>query len=51
MLYPKTGANHYHAQLEFPEKSREMKELVDCRTFNRVIIHIIHKIWFRDTLK
>ncbi len=30
MPWPKTGANHYHAQLELPHKGRAIKGLVVC---------------------
>ena len=31
MPWPKTGVTQYHAQLEDPDKEREIKELVVCR--------------------
>ena len=46
--WPKTGATHYHAQLELPGKGREIKGLV---VKGRVAIHHaqqISKIWSRD---
>ena len=30
MPWPQTGANHYHAQLGLPDKSRAIKALVFC---------------------
>ena len=30
MFWPKTGATHYHAQLELSYKDRAIKELVVC---------------------
>ena len=33
MPWPKTGATHYHAQLELPDKGRAIKELVVCNNW------------------
>ncbi len=44
------GAIHYHAQLGLPGKGRRIKELVVCRTFDHIVMHIISKIWLRRTI-
>ncbi len=34
MPWPKTGATHYHALLRFPNKSRAIKGLVVCNSWD-----------------
>ncbi len=34
MPWPQTGATHYHAQLELPDKGRAIKGLVVCNSWD-----------------
>ncbi len=36
MPWPKTGENHYHAQLGTPDKGREIKGLFVCWSMARI---------------
>ncbi len=39
IYWSKSRPAHYHAHLGLPDKGREIKELVVCRTFDHIVRH------------